>query len=604
MLFSSQQPRIVKKTTVLGKSATTTLKVQINKQHNGNSKRPKASRRVPNPTSEQLYDYVTVNRAEVQRSRPPAGILLRQKQRENGNIHSAPHRNIQVASFHQGNSRPNSAHSDRHVIHNAWNSRRSPTDKHEAIKISFRNDKYRRPQKYIDHNDTYNRPKTSRNIQQPPAEQFYNYVGINNTIKPSDLSSANNEAPRKRGGKYARILSVRPEDDKNKPLVYDVKIPRRKQQSLRYENNSFGQKLGDKLSTMEIKRNRLFYDNRPNTLVGESTSKLSKSFDRKYRSKNHASKDYFDIKKGHTNEKMVVEVNGRRGVVHFEKMKPQTSNNCSTCHKNSRTSESKSNELFTCRSKDIMVTTSSTRGVSAAKDNVLKSGWFKSNKNSYQSDSDSYDSDDSQERWRPAWNSSTKLATGLKKRLHGETKRSLKIVNDNNRAASKAALRRKAMNGASKGTRGREKHKHKFHHHEHRHNRKQYASDDDDVGPTQKIYSKNNSSGEESDYNYSSDDDRKYNKKHDKRKQNKKKNRRRRKHLSEDDDDEFWSSSSSDEDSYARYKAKKKNKSKAGMDKIFHSSSVGNYVDNLIYRSDRVWPSQTIQQLGTSGAGW
>ena len=122
MLFSSQQPRIVKKTTVLGKNATTTLKVQINKQYSGSkSERPKASRRVPNPTSEQLHDYIKVNRAETQRSRPPAGILLRQKQREKINVNPVPDRNIQVASFHQGNSRPNSARSDRHIINTAWN---------------------------------------------------------------------------------------------------------------------------------------------------------------------------------------------------------------------------------------------------------------------------------------------------------------------------------------------------------------------------------------------------------------------------------------------------------------------------------------------------
>ena len=76
----------------------------------------------------------------------------------------------------------------------------------------------------------------------------------------------------------------------------------------------------------------------------------------------------------------------------------------------------------------------------------------------------------------------------------------------------------------------------------------------------------------------------------------------------DDDDDDFWSSSSSsDEDSYDRYRAKKNKNKQSGNNKgklQDNKTSIGSYVNGLIYRSDRSWPSQTIHQYGTTGAGW
>ena len=615
-----QQPRIVKKTTVIGKNASTTLKVQINKTYTGsNAERPKVSRRVPNPSTEQLHDYVKVNRAETQRSRPPAGTLLRQKQREKIRVNPVPDRNIQMASFHHyNNNRPNSARSElgnnRQIVNKAWDNKiNSSKSKHSDIQISFKNNKYQRPTRYVDTKNTFDRPKTSRNTQHPSTEQYYNYINNNRSTKPSDLPRSKNEIPLR--GKHSRVMSIRPEDDKNTPLVYDVKVPRGKQQNMRYKNNRSDQTLGNNFSTMETNRNRRFNDNRPNTLLGESTRKLSKRFDRGYVSKRNKKNNKFSSKQFY-DEKMIVEVNGRRGVIHFEKLKYKKGNNAvlSTEGKNEMKSN---NDLFKCRSKDIMVTTVPNRGGSGVKDNVLKNGWFKSkNAAGYDSDSD-YDSDDSQESWRPAWNSSTKLATGLKKRLHGESRRSLKIVNDNNKAAAKAALRRKAKNHKHKHHRNHKKehdhdhhhhHHHHHHDHKHKHKNKKYSDEDDydSSSPTRKVYSKKKKySSAESDYYTSEEEDNRS------RRRNNERNKKKKKKYSsdeDDDDDDFWSSSSSsDEDSYDRYRAKKNKNKQSGNNKgklQDNKTSIGSYVNGLIYRSDRSWPSQTIHQYGTTGAGW
>ena len=131
--------------------------------------------------------------------------------------------------------------------------------------------------------------------------------------------------------------------------------------------------------------------------------------------------------------------------------------------------------LFKCRSKDIMPTTGKPRP-KGSKDNVLRRDWFKSRSSGNRgpgsarehdrharrhkgrrrgkdsSDYDDYDDDvldeemsdctsetDENEDWRPAWNSSTKLALGLKQRLEGKTRRSLRLVEESIRADKKAA---------------------------------------------------------------------------------------------------------------------------------------------------------------------
>ena len=179
---------------------------------------------------------------------------------------------------------------------------------------------------------------------------------------------------------------------------------------------------------------------------------------------------------------MFVNVNGRRGVIMMESPKRNTTRpkkiNSSATHV-SKTTDKK---LFKCRAADIMPTKIKPRP-KGTKDNVLHPTWFR-NKNGVKSrssrgrshadkrhyrkrvdssDYDDYDDDILDEElsdppsevyenddWRPAWNSSTKLAPGLKQRLEGRTRRNLRLVEENIRAEKKAAARKRL-----KGTRSR-----------------------------------------------------------------------------------------------------------------------------------------------------
>eukprot|EP00944_MAST-04C_sp_MAST-4C-sp1_P011735 g11735.t1 len=604
----TQPERVVKKTTSLGTGASTTLKVRVNKTYSATlGGRPTVSRRVPNPSSEQLHDYVKVNRVESQRSRPPASVVLRQKQRDRITPERVPDRNIQVASFHHDTSRPSSATresgNERHVVSTAWDSTNAGKHTQPDIKVSFRNNRYKGSNRYQDRRSTYGRPKTSRNTQQPAAEQFYNYTGPPQSV-PSGLLVPKGEAYGKRGGKQSRVLSVRPEDDPKRPLVYDIEVPRPKQQRPRYHPRSTGQSLGKKFSSMEMSRNRRLYDSRRDTLSGESTHKLARRFDKGYVSSRRPIQSHF------RGEQMVVEVNGRRGVVHFEKSTRDGKEMKQTSKVVSKTDAGDSHDsgnVFKCRSKDIMATLPSRRGGSR-KDNVLGDGWFKTNLN----DADfEYDSDDSQESWRPAWNSSTKLAVGLKKRLHGESRRSLKIVMDNNRAASKAILRRKAKGGKRQKKNIHENDDSSFRGKRHNGSSDGHSddSDNDRTHSTKRI--RRHRKGEASDdYNYSSDDS--YGRRNRRVQKHKAKNshkskgaskRRKRRCSSSDEEDNFWSSSSSsDGESYARYRARKHKSNTTSKEESKHDIKA--QAHGLIYRGDRVWPSQTVHQVGQSGFGW
>ncbi len=610
-MLMTQPQRAVKKTTSLGTGASTTLKVRVNKTYSSNlGGRPTVSRRVPNPSSEQLHDYVNVNRKESQRSRPPASVVLRQKQRDRFTPERVPDRNIQVASFHQDTSRPSSATresgNERHVVSTAWNNTNAGKQAQPDIKVSFRNNRYEEPNRYQGRRSTHGRPKTSRSIQQPAAEQFYNYTGPPKSV-PSGLFVPKGAAYRKRGGKQSRVLSVRPEDDPNRPLVYDVEVPRPKQQRPRYQSNSTGQSIGKKFSSMEITRNRQFHDSRPDTLSGESTHRLARRFDKGYAS----SKAKFRPRQSNfRGEQMVVEVNGRRGIVHFEKSKRngnEYKQESKVASKTVAENDHGSGNMFECRSKDIMATLPSRRGGSR-KDNVLGDGWFKNNLN----DADfEYDSDDSQESWRPAWNSSTKLAVGLKKRLHGESKRSLKLVLDNNRAASKAILRRKAKKGKRRGKELHENDDSRWRRKRHNVSSDRHNDDSDyDKKHSTRQIRRDRKEEASDDSNYSSGESyARHNRRiqKDKAKASHKSKvaskRRKRRSSSSDDEDDFWSSSSSsDGDSYARYRARKHKSNTMNKEESKHD--IRKQANGLIYRSDRVWPSQTLHQLGQSGFGF
>ena len=103
-----------------------------------------------------------------------------------------------MASFHHyNNNRPNSARSElgnnRQIVNKAWDNKiNSSKSKHSDIQISFKNNKYQRPTRYVDTKNTFDRPKTSRNTQHPSTEQYYNYINNNRSTKPSDLSRSKN----------------------------------------------------------------------------------------------------------------------------------------------------------------------------------------------------------------------------------------------------------------------------------------------------------------------------------------------------------------------------------------------------------------------------
>ena len=294
-MLTTQPERVVKKTTSLGTGASTTLKVRVNKTYSATlGGRPTVSRRVPNPSSEQLHDYVKVNRVESQRSRPPASVVLRQKQRDRITPERVPDRNIQVASFHD-TSRPSSATrrsgNERHVVNTAWDSTNAGKHTQPDIKVSFRNNRYKGSNRYQDRRSTYGRPKTSRNTHSPRQSSFTTTQAP--AKRPSGLLVPKGEAYGKRGGKQSRVLSVRPEDDPNRPLVYDIEVPRPKQQRPRYHPHSTGQSLGKKFSSMEMSRNRRLYDSRRDTLSGESTHKLARRFDKGYVSSRRPIQSHF-----------------------------------------------------------------------------------------------------------------------------------------------------------------------------------------------------------------------------------------------------------------------------------------------------------------------
>ena len=435
----------------VGVNTTTTLVVSVPNRIGGHdsSFRPKVSRRVPAPTPGQMVDYVS---SQGGVSKPPAAVLLRHGGSTDGrrppstlcHPQKKPHvctqpptQNIQVLQINDS-SRPSSARDDSrsHYQTTAW---AAPT-----VEVSINNDRYRMPR---GNGGANGRPKSSRRTAMPELEQRYDYLLSHN--KPA---ASNMVKPEYGSTGSSRIMTLGSKEQEHLTVDQKVPVPKVTVKPSRAKDTKTGSvRLADHFTDLATRKRRDLDQQRsrgPNTATSKSTTaSFSRQHDlvamRQDNRKELATESCFKLserfhhlerrrqsgtkKKFHPSQEdiMYVNVNGRRGMVVLESKKGYareegvSANDRRGGSGDSSQQAAKQKVLYVCRAADILPTQPKPAGT---EDNVLKSDWFRKNhRHHHQRHHHEHYLHRMEEDWRPAWNTSTKLAKGLKERLERQT---------------------------------------------------------------------------------------------------------------------------------------------------------------------------------------